>query len=108
MVVRDNSRRRSQPQLVEPRVGGASLAGKIRGWQQTLDALERGELSNSEVELILREELPRVAAEGRCGPLQCVGDASVTREWGRLAGVLGKVVKALERGFKAPGAGGPS
>lgn len=88
-------------ELMESRTGGASLAAKIRGWQQTLEALERGELSNSEVELILRHELPRALEEGTTGPLQCVGDADATREWAQLARVLGKVVKALECRLKA-------
>jgi hypothetical protein len=51
-----------QQQLMEHRVGVSSTAAKLRGWQQTLELLERGELSNSEVETIMQEELPRALA----------------------------------------------
>jgi hypothetical protein len=73
-----------------------ALAAKIRGWQQTLELLEQGHLSNSEVEMLM-EELPRALSEG----IECAkrGGAEA-REANRLVGVLGKVLKALELWIK--------
>jgi hypothetical protein len=86
-------------ELMEPRSGSASLAAKIRGWQQTLEALERGELSNSEVEVILRTELPRALSEN----IESAMRGAETKDADRLGRVLAKVVKALERRVKALG-----
>jgi hypothetical protein len=88
-------------ELMEPRTGCASLAAKIRGWQRTLEALEHGELSNPEVESILRDELPRVLDEIEAGTYAATG--AELKEWSRLQRVTGKVIKALGRRVKALG-----
>jgi hypothetical protein len=88
-------------QLIEPRSGNVSTAAKIRGWTQTLEALERGELSNTEVESILRDELPRALEECFAGTYAATG--AELKEWSRLQRVTGKVIKALERRVKALG-----
>ena len=88
-----------QQQLMEPRVGVFSTAAKLRGWGQTLELLERGELSNSEIETIMQEELPRALAECTTAPLTST-DAEL-KEWARLTRVLGKIIKVMERRLKA-------
>jgi hypothetical protein len=87
--------------LIEPRSGNVSTAAKIRGWTQTLEALERGELSNTELESILRDELPRALEECFAGTYSATG--AELKEWSRLQRVTGKVIKALERRVKALG-----
>jgi len=84
-------------QRMELRSGSASAAAKIRGWMQTLELLELGQLSNSEIEVILREEMPLALSEG----IECAkrGGAETT-EANRLVRVLGKVTKALEQCLK--------
>src|ERR1035441_1255341 len=88
-----------QQQLIEPRVGVSPTAAKFGGWEQTLELLERGELSNSEVETIMQEELPRALAECTTAPLTST-DAEL-KEWARLTRVLGKIIKVMQRRLKA-------
>jgi hypothetical protein len=71
---------RINQELMEPRVGVASSAAKIRGWEKTLTLLEAGELSNSELDAIIAE-LPSAVSEH---------DAALSR-------VLLKVSKAMQR-----------
>src|ERR1035441_375378 len=88
-----------QQQLMEPRVGVFSTAAKLRGWGQTLELLERGELSNSEIETIMQEELPRALAE--CTTARLTSTDAELKEWARLTRVLGKIIKVMERRLKA-------
>jgi hypothetical protein len=79
-------------QVMEPHPGSASLAAKIRGWEQTLELLKQGRLSNSEVEVI-RTELQRALNEG----VECVKRGGAEKkDAARLVSVLAKVLKALE------------
>ncbi len=87
-------------QLMEPRVGTASTAAKIRGWLQTTETLERGELSNSELDAIMRELFP--ALDESIERVKC-GTKKEKKEEEELLRVMTGTRKALERRFKALG-----
>ena len=93
-------REAQQQQLMEPRVGVSSTAAKLRGWQQTLDLLECGELSNSEVWTILQQSLPLALEE--CIQATLEDDAEL-KEQRRMLRVLGRVQKALEQYMRTHG-----
>lgn len=87
-------------ELMEPRVGGASVAARLRGWTTTLELLEQGELSTTELDAII-SELLRAASE--CDARLKSASAAEETEEMRLLRVQAKVMKALKRRLRALG-----
>lgn len=87
---RTEAKRRAEEKIAE---GEGRPMNRVEGWQRTLDLLERGELSNDEVDALMQEV--QRAIEDCIGRL-CGGGAAA-REARQLMRVLGKFPKALEK-----------